>query len=281
MGKLRSIRLKEFDPNRDIWHTPTPKYRAGCNETLEDGPFHELTDENGFLVSGNPGPQGEQVVFLGGSFVQSMFADTTVRFISQVERLTGFTCLNGGYSGSTTLQLFNVMVNKVYPIIGIGGRVVFFVGQSDGDYMGSAATYWNNHPRGTTLIPGKAPTAGRLPESYDATRRVTQIVVDAARALDIDLTLAVSAYALPDFNNDRTIRAIYKRDRVAYMTMLGHRDGIADAARKVAADNGVPLIDGHAHLGGDPSLFYDELHLNRAGHTRFAEFVAREVTQSR
>lgn len=280
MGTLRSIRLKEFDPNADAWHEPTGEYRTRCNETLEAGPFHQRADENGFLVTGNPTPEGEPIVFLGDSFVESLFAEPTNRFVSQVERLTGQRCLNGGYSGATTLHLLNTLVNKVYPTVGIGGRVVFFVGQSEADYMGSPVTYWTNHRRGTSLVPGKPPTAPALPESHDATRRLLQVVVEAARALGIDLTLAVSAYAVPDFETNQAIGAIYNHDRTRYVTMLGHREGIADAARKVAADNGVPLIDGHAYLEGNPELFYDELHLNRAGHDSFARFVAAEITRT-
>lgn len=206
MGRLRSIRLKEADPNTEGSHTPAPSIRAASNDTLQEGPFRARTDSNGFLMTGNPPTDDPPMVFLGGSFVESMFADEPDRFVSQLERKVPFKCLNGGYSGSTTLQLFNVLINKVYPIVGLGGRVVFFIGQSDADYLGTTSTYWTDHPRGSTLLPPKAP-AGLLPEGLFATQRVTQLVLDAAESLGIHLTLALSPYQIPDFNTDRAIRA--------------------------------------------------------------------------
>lgn len=278
LGKVRSIRLKEADPSTDVWHTPAPTIREASNDTLQSGPFHARTDSNGFLMTGNPSTDETPVVFLGDSFVESMFADEQVRFISQLERMIPYRCHNGGYSGSTTLQLFNVLVNKVYPVVGLGGKVVFFVGQSDADYLGKPETYWTDHPRGTTLVPPKAPE-GALPDGLYATQRVTQMVLDVSRTLGIDLVLALSPYSTPDFNSDRAIRNRYKRNREQYETVLARRGGIADVVREVAADNDVPFIDGHAFINGDPGLFYDELHLNETGHNVFAKFLASELTK--
>lgn len=140
IGDAARIRLQELDQNADAWHEPTGDYRTRCNDTLEAVPFHQRADENGFLVTGNPTPGGEPVVFLDDSFVESLFADPANRFVSQVERLTGQRCLNGVYSGATTLDLLNTLVHKVYPIVGLGGRVVFFVGRSEADYIDSPVT---------------------------------------------------------------------------------------------------------------------------------------------
>lgn len=104
--------------------------------------------------------------------------------------------------------------------------------------------------------------------------------MEAARALGMDLTLALSAFAVPNLDNNQIIGAIYNQDRTRYEAMLSQREGIADAARKVAADNGVPLIDGYAYLEGNPELFYDELHLNRAGQDRFARFLASQISKT-
>lgn len=271
----RSIRLKEHEPNSDKSYEVADKYRIESNETLGEGPFRVRTDQDGFILTGNEPADGPPVVFLGDSFVESSFASEQARFVSQVERLTGYRCLNGGYSGSTSLHLLNAMVNKVYPLVGIGGKVVFIVGQTD-SALDHDKTYWTDHKRGTPVIPS-ARTSGPVPAGLDSTRRVLKVAIDTAAALGIDLVLGISAFSTPDFGTDRAIRAQYKRNRDAFERIQKKRVEMADAVREVAANEGVPFIDAHAFMGGDTAYFYDELHLNEAGQAHFAQFVATEL----
>lgn len=277
MGSTRNIRLKEHSPNNETSYEVAALYRNVANESLGEGPFLLRTDMHGFICTGNEVlPEGEPVAFLGDSFVESTYASEESRFISQVERITGFPCLNGGYSGSTTLHSLNSMINKIYPVVGLGGRVVLFVGQTDSAAVEYDGTYWSAHRRGAPIIPPVAPL-GTLPQGLDSTRRILQLVVDSAAVLGIKLVLATSAFSMPDFSSDRAIRMKYKRNREAYYRNQDVRLKIVELVREMAEANRVPFIDGHAFVGGDAAYFYDELHLNEAGQTYFAKFLAKEL----
>ncbi|TDK27681.1 SGNH/GDSL hydrolase family protein [Arthrobacter crusticola] len=257
---------------------PTEEFLDRSDGTLGAGPFRARMDEDGFQMTGNPiDPAATPLVFLGDSFVEANFVDEDARFSSVVERaLPHYRILNGGYSGSTTLQLLNVLVNKVYPIVGLGGKVLFFVGQSDVDHLSKTANYWTSHFRGTPIVPGKEPS-GTLPQGTDATERLLRMVVHAAQSLDLDLVLAVSPFREGDFNTDELLRHLYRRDRVFFQEQRERRLGVVESVVKVAAATGTRVIDFHSLVGGDPTWFYDELHLNQYGHGKFATLLAGEI----
>lgn len=277
----RSIRLKEMTPGIDVWHTPRPEYRLLADGSLPEGPFRARTDANGFLRTGNDlSGDSAPLVFLGGSFVESMFVDEHLRFVAGVERCLfelghNYHCLNGGYSGSTSLQLLSVVINKVFPIVGKGGRLVFFVPQSDIDSILLPSTYWNANQRSTPLLPGREPTAKVMPEGLEASDAVLRTVVDACRNLDMKLILAVSPFRLGDFQTDQVLRAKYRRDEVRYSRVLNVRLGLSEIARRVAGETLTPLVD----ISMSPTSFYDELHLNEEGQRAYSKLVSDRLNE--
>lgn len=278
MGKLRSIRLKERDPNQTVEFTPEERFAKMADGTLKRGPFTIRTDGHGFIKTGNLINLDEPpLAMLGGSFVEASYADETTRFASQVERqLDGYRILNGGYSGSTTLQLFNVMLNKVYPIIGKQGKLVFFVGQSDADVFNRSGSYWTDAKLWSPLVPGVPPSVN-LPNGAQPVRQVVSIVIDTARTLGIDLILAVSPFRNGNFNTDRVLRRAYMRDRSIYTRRLADRNEIRRAALEVGRRKSIEVIDFQELTGGPPEWFYDALHLNEHGHDEFTKVLTRTL----
>lgn len=276
----RNIRLKEMQPGADNELAPSPEYRERADKSLGSGPFRTRTDTDGFLVTGNPVVEGaEPIVFLGDSFVESLYAAEDERFVAVLERemrIAGKSvrCLNGGYSGATTLQLLNVLINKVFPIVGTGGRVVFFVPQSDANIIGLSSTYWNASKRNTTIVPGREPTAKTMPSGFEATCMILRLVVSACKYMGMQLVLAVSPYRVSDFHSDALIRKLYSsEDR--YKRSQSLRKSLVEAVVDVANETGTPLLD--IRMQGDSFYFYDELHLTDLGQKSFADMACMDL----
>lgn len=274
----RSIRLKERSPDTDVFANLIPAFVERSDETLGEGPFRMRTDSDGFIVTGNEKPKSDEpIAIIGGSFVESSFCPEELRFAAQAERLMpGYRVLNGGYSGSTTLQLFNVMVSKVFPVIGVGGKLVFFVGQSDADVIKRDGSYWTNEKLWSPVVPGFAAHPS-IPNGAESVRKMVKIVIDTARTLEIDLILASSPYRDGDFNTDQVLRKIFRRNREVFDQRQAARESIRLATIEVGQLHGVDVIDFQGLTGGDPSWFYDDLHLNEHGQEQFSKVLVREL----
>ncbi|GHD11844.1 SGNH/GDSL hydrolase family protein [Zhihengliuella salsuginis] len=275
-GKSRSIRLKEQTPRIDVWHTPPGKYRRGTDGSLARGPFRARTDGQGFLITGNTGLRGHAVYFLGGSFVESMYADEDRRFVSQVERALrdegpSHRCFNAGYSGATTLQLINVLVNKILPVLRPNDTVVFFVPQSDSDVVDREGGYWLKTARHAPIIPVAdekyiAPVVG---PQFEQTTQLLELVQAIRLTFRINLVLVASP-----MRNEEPESAYYARRFTAGTSerVVALRRGLISSVRRYARSSpGLPFIDAAAMLDGHPELFYDDLHLNHEGQDQFAK----------
>ncbi|RNL49466.1 SGNH/GDSL hydrolase family protein [Arthrobacter oryzae] len=240
------------------------------------------SDRNGFIVTGNDVPVDHPgVLFLGDSFVESMFIPESVRFVSGVERIlnsrgVGVRCLNGGYSGTSTLQLVNVLLNKVVPLVGCGGTVVFFVPQSDVPIFRSEASYWHLSDRYSPVIPPFEPEAAVMPKGQPATESLLRLAVTVAREFGARLILVTSPYRYAPRDEDPYLARMLTVE--AYNSMMRRRAALGAAAVNVAAETGVDFIDAMAAFMDHPEAFYDELHLNDEGQAVFAEWLAGRLT---
>lgn len=275
----RYIRLKEQTPDVDVLHAPTEKYRRYTDGTLGPGPFRARADKHGFLLTGNPAPpKGPPLVFLGGSFVESMFAPEQTRFVAQTESILGrYRCLNGGYSGSTTLQLLNVLVNKLPPLVPRGTSVVFFVPQSDSDVLGHKSSYWTRTARHAPILPSWGRAGPDAPFAASDLTAMLEIVTQASTSLELNLVLATGPIRDTPFDGPDHI--IWRR-----FGTPEHHAAVQDVRRQInvvtrafARRARLPLVDADRMLGGEPQWFYDDLHLNEAGHDRFAPLLAEEL----
>lgn len=274
----RTIRLKELEPGTETWHTPAPEYLARTDGSLPAEPYHCRVDNDGFLVTGNPSSSLPPLVFMGDSFVESMYTHEQDRFVSVVERgLTDFRCLNASYSGSTTLQLFNNLINKIYPIGGPGTPVIIFPPHSDTEHIYEPGSYWNQSKRAATVLPPAVTANGALASGAEVLRSMLTLWVASALELGMRPILATTPFRVAPFGEDAALRAIWKRNSDLYHQSLERRIACVQAVRDVARLTGVDLIDAEAFLGGNPDYFFDELHLNPAGQSHFADFLTDEL----
>jgi hypothetical protein len=278
-GKImRSIRLKELAPGTDLTYTPPPAYLEHTDGSLPAEAYACRVDEHGFLITGNEPGTDRTLVFMGDSFVESMYTHEHERFVSVVEReIPGVCCLNASYSGSTTLQLFNNIVNKIYPVAGPGATLVIFPPHSDRDHLYIDGSYWNPTKRGSTIIPAMAAGNTDIPNGTSGFRSMLSLCVAAAYELGMRPVLATTPYRVAPFGSDPVLRAIYRRNTEGYYAGLKRRIEYIEAIKHVAALTGAELIDAEAYLGGDPQYFYDELHLNPAGQAHFGRYLTGQL----
>jgi hypothetical protein len=278
----RFIRLKEMEPDTEREHVPAEEYRATVGETLGAGPFRARTDSNGFLLTGNTvDPAASSIIFLGGSFVESLYAPEELRFVSIVERNLAAAalerrCLNGGYSGSNTLHLLNVLINKIYPLLDKDSWVIFFVSQSDADSVLLPANLWTGNTRSSTLIPAVEQEPEVALKGVAATLALLRTAVTAARELGINLAIATGPVKNADYESDELLQRLY-RSRDQYEIARECRLAIRRAAREVAADMQCALID--ISFEDEKKYFYDELHLNEAGQVHYATLLTAQISK--
>lgn len=276
MGK-RYIRLKEMTPGTDRVYTPTEAQLETTDGSPAGEDYRCRVDGDGFILTGNPDLDGAPLVFMGDSFVESMFAHEETRFVSQVERLIGLKCLNAGYSGSTTLQILNSFINKVYAAVGPNATIILCPPHSDRDNIYKPGRYWNNSDRGATILPVGRPGHEGIPEGVVAFQQMLSIFVAAARELGWQLILVTTPFRKADFSHDAPLRRLYRRDRALYELGLKRRIEFCDAIRTMADKTGTPLIDLEEALKGRPEYFYDELHLTSLGHNVTAQILATHL----
>ncbi len=281
MSERRYISLKESTANLDGMRNRPDGYLEATDGTIGDGPWRVRTDEHGFIMTGNEPSEGAPpIVFLGDSFVEATFTPEDVRFVSQVERHLASAglnvrCLNGGYSGATTLQLFNVFLNKIVPLVGRGGTVVFFLPQSDLPIYFRPHSYWYPTERYAPVLPPVEPTAPELPKGSGALTSILGLAVWAAQEFDIDFILVTSPHRNASREHDSYLERRISEDQ--HVSLVQRREDIRGAVRGFVATSGVKFIDADQEFLDKPSAFYDDLHLNDGGHDLFSAWLADQL----
>jgi lysophospholipase L1-like esterase len=276
----RFIRLKEMQPDLDVEYTPSPDYRAKVDSSLGFGPFRTRTDSDGFIKTGNNFPNhSRSLFFLGASFVESLYAHEATRFVSALERLfysegSSIRCLNGGYSGATSLQLMNVVINKIAPLAESQDWVIFFVPQSDADSVLTEHSYWNANQRSTPVLPGKEPPRPFHIEGVEATRAILRLTGAAARELKINLAFATGPFKESEYLEDPVLQSIYSTER-KFNRAREVRFALNEVTRETAQELGVALLD--VSINQETKYFYDEVHLNESGQGEYARRLEREI----
>ncbi|MBX9767438.1 MAG: SGNH/GDSL hydrolase family protein, partial [Bdellovibrionales bacterium] len=145
----QSVRLKVFEPNIDLWISPTPEYRVGTND-LSEGPYRVRTDNDGFIKSATTHEDPElTIAFIGGSTTECLYMDENKRFpavsAALLEQKTGIktNAINAGVSGANTLHAINTMINKILPIK--PKIIVLMENINDLATQAHLGGYWNTH----------------------------------------------------------------------------------------------------------------------------------------
>lgn len=277
----RSIRLKEYAPNQEKVVFPSLAQIEQCSD-LHEGGYKLITDQNGFIVSGNDFFSDKKTIILGDSFVESTFVGERSRFCSVLERLGADgdvsnigQVLNAGVSGSTSLNLLNIFINKVVPIK--PSLVIFVIPSNDSQVHRFSDTYWNDSEYYANIIPpGKLNSVGDFYNNLvkgDCVK-ILNLFADACNIFDIKLAFATCPYA--SLYDGSYMFQKYK-NKSWFDSNIVARKILNDKLRSISYMRKIIFLDFEHEIGGDNKLFYDDLHLNEIGSQRIAKFIFEKI----
>ena len=156
---MRSITLREFNPEQSVFTTPSPTYLEGT-DSLEAKDYLIRIDKNGFIETGNKkdstgSDKKLSILFLGGSTTETLFVEEQNRFPSIVEReLTDRLSIevevkNGGVSA-------NHSIHSLLKLIAVGledkpDYAVLMHNVNDLSLLAKTGSYWIA-PGSTALV---------------------------------------------------------------------------------------------------------------------------------
>lgn len=267
------IRCKQFSKNLDGDHIPSEKYLSGTDGSLPADRYRLRTDEYGFIVTGNEIHDSSNCIFvLGDSLVESIYCHERDRFCSGLERnlkKMGFPAAvkNAGYSGATLLHLYNILVNKIYPVS--AGGVVVFLPMSDVDYLGENGGYWNRSLRGATVLPideAPRPNDNVIP-FFDQINRLARLIEFCCDQFCLKLIFVLSPFR----------KTVFEGARSGFDLRVEMRRAYNQNFRELAVGLNCRVIDFERCSNIRCEHFYDELHLNSDGQRIVSGFLANEL----
>jgi GDSL-like Lipase/Acylhydrolase family len=281
----RHIKLKEWGLLYDGFHEPPDAYLALSDPTLSKRSYRLRTDDNGFIRTGRDIPMdSDSILVLGDSVVETMFVDESRRMCSVLERLINANrtdpvrVLNAGMTGSTTLHLLNLFINKGLPLM--PSAVVLMSGIMDLDTSLRPAGFWTDVLRLTPIV--RCPEAADPPrpdpilqEANFASRgRLLRTIAATAAIHEIPLVMATVPHRA-SFEDDY-VRRRYKSEE-SFMRAVALRQHMNVCTREACRIAAVPLIDLEQRLANRADIFYDEFHLNELGSEIVAHHIQEEL----
>ncbi|WP_079202270.1 SGNH/GDSL hydrolase family protein [Pseudomonas sp. CC6-YY-74] len=271
----RSIRLKEWGVSQVLTKSPSEKYsevRDRC--VVKD--YRIQTNSQGFIVSGNGFDLDDAeglLLFLGDSFVESVFVDEKFRFHSILEdrlwRLgRRMACYNGGYSGATSVHLLNVIVNKVLPL---KPKAVFYVLPSNDAFsLGVDGGAWGASKVVSPFVPHESGYSGIGFTLVDI-RSLIKSVHEVLAAFGIRVIFLTFPHR-QDFDSDGFLRSRYN-SLIRFSSVLKARRETNLVLRGYCKRRNVDLIDLEEVLGHFENYSQDDLHMDEAGSRFFADLL--------
>lgn len=279
----RFIRLKEWDPSLDRIMRPADAYVAATDGSLPADDYRLRTNEQGYIVGPPEGDAAEdadrdgQVVVLGDSLVESVYVHEADRFVAKAQtRLSHqgirIRCVNAGYSGSTSLQLVQLMLAKLSPRVRCAVMLVAPV--SDAFVLIREHGYWcTGDKRFSPIVPPSNVEEREVPFRPDDLRAVLPVFVHACRSMGHWPMLATHAHRQTDYADDPWLRRRFKNAGNCAKLQAARR-GCNAAVRQVAAALAVPCLDLEALTALHSHWLYDDMHLNGEGSVAVADHLA-------
>lgn len=277
----RTIRLKEQSANVDRLCAPNGEQLLNNMGGLEDKKYRIRTDSSGFIVTGNDRNSRNKTIVIGDSFVESMFVDEHKRFCSIIESMdiqngTDYFghVLNAGCSGSTTLNLYNCLVNKVFS--NPPQRLLFVLPANDAYAHRYTSTYWNSSAYYANILPADIGKAESELKDYSilahgSCSKLLLLIINACHVFGVELAFATFPHVTNYSENDFLKRKYRTEDW--FLKVCAARKLLNDTIRRISRTYSIDLVDFEEKIEGSEENFYDELHLNEKGSLRVAELI--------
>lgn len=278
----RHIRLKEWACNHNKTLQPKEEYLEFTNGSLVDQEYKLRTNSEGFIlpkkIKERPVLENtKKIFFFGDSFVEQVYSDEEKRIFSvvqdEVAKEQDIICLNGGYSGATSLNLFNSILNKIQPN---SNSIIFFVVPSN-DVLALKYNrgYWCYGDQRYTPVLPVAEIKEKFNDSLnlDHLLGVVKSIKEYCDNFSMPFLLATFPYVNRDYENQPWYQKRYGARR-SYSDLIAQRKSVNELIRTLSASKNIPLCDLEKAFSGSPTDFYDDLHLNHKGGDAVGRYVA-------
>ena len=280
----RYIRLKEWPCSQNLVKTPTKDY-IRKTEGLIGQQYSLNTCRNGFALSkavsygGGYTSIDEKWVFLGASFIESLFVENGKRFQDFLEQYLkansrkDVCILNGGYSGATSLHSLNSLINKVLPL---KPTKVFFnvCAHNDANALKMSHTYWTEDNLKSPIVPTKT-NEPRIATISDLHLMDLNLILNLVKSAVLESGSELYIGTIPyrkDYENDPFLQERYKaRNAFEYANEARHK--VNEFVRLWCKRNSVNIVDLESELVPFDEYSYDELHLNESGSEKLARIL--------
>lgn len=252
----RSIRLREFGCLESRLFTPSELYVEGKRHLTHLKSYQIQTDENAFMCSGRDFKPDYKICFIGGSFVENKFVDQDSRWFSHLEKLLlengrKVRVLNAGYSGATSLNILNTILNKV--VNNNFEAVYYCISSNDYSALSYDYTYWNTTKNHSNLLLSRYDDPKKYNLKSDDFIKMIRSIHDLCRNFNINIYFMT----YPNLCNNLAL---------TYINNL---------LRKVCQEFNYTVIDTdflmQSYKADFEKLFHDQLHLNEEGSKIFAK----------
>jgi len=254
----RQIRLREFEASQTIYRSPSLKYASNARGLTNDISYTAKTDENGYIVSGRSFDCSKKICVIGASLIENIFAKESIRWNTFLERLFlenghAYKFYNAGYSGATSLNILNTLLNKVYN--DNFDSIIYFISSNDWSATSYDKSYWNLTKNHSNLF---------LSEYKEEERNYKNISENHFDSLIKSIYCTASC-----FNQDFWLATYPNLCENRALVFLNNR------LRKICKENNFKLLDidyimQSNELSFDEN-FYDRLHFNEKGSVAFSK----------
>ena len=152
----RSIRLKEFAASQAYFTTPNDTYLTYAPLLDQQRSYFISTDGDGYINTALQHQATTELILLGDSSIENMFADVSQRLAFGIQELLlqancDVQVKTSAVSGTTTLNLINLILNKI--IHKKNAVLCIFLPSNDAHIQEAAHYYWNDHIWFSNLTP--------------------------------------------------------------------------------------------------------------------------------
>ena len=271
----RSIRLKEWGVSEYLLKKPEGGYsylRKNCS--IKD--YVVKTNEQGFILSVNDFEYSDatsKYVFLGDSFVESMFIDENKRFPSLLEKKLWssgkkIVCYNGGYSGATSLHLINIIINKVVPS---RPNVVFYtLPSNDAFCLDVDSGVWGRSKVASPFIPHET---GFIDVDFGLKdiRSLIKSIHEILASFGITVVFVTFPHRFSSFSG-RFLEEKFKTQK-RFISTVNNRNSTNEILRSYCKRRKVDLIDCEKKIHPFENFSQDDLHLDDNGSELMANII--------
>ncbi|PKF32868.1 SGNH/GDSL hydrolase family protein [Acinetobacter proteolyticus] len=249
----RNIRLKELGININKVYAPALEYLENCPRLNKNEVYEITTDNEGNQPSIFGNESNNKIFMIGDSSIECMYIRNSKKVHTVLEEILlkngyDYEVKNLGTSGSQTLNIINLIINKL--IDKTDSTVVVALPSNDEGPLLYEENYFSPHIYHATI----------LPATERKVKRNTEINTEIYKR-NLGLINAIC--------NQLNLKLIFTS--ICYTTDAQHLKTINNIARDYCNINKIPFLDLEEEFQINSHFFYDKLHFLPEGSVFFAQ----------